>query len=432
MARSRSGFATHCALILKFLKSSMARAAMTQSNDSSCAQAQPLATDRLAALDRVRVAWLFPSLEYGGYWHPVFQAFSQIFPQTKIYTGCWDGFVRGFENTFCVEVVGATKTIPLSFKRDGYIPNIGCPSPDIVRRLWQFRPQIIFTSSFSLWTLVAVLMQPLMAWKIVILYDGWSPTYDYRTSWIRLLLRRWLLNRADRVLTNSLSGQEYLVNVLRGHPDRVYLQPYQVPNLRALGDFHELLPGPERSAAPAGPRFLFIGRLVPRKGLNFLLEACAILQARGYQQFSLVIVGEGDARADLEAQGQQLGLHNLVWEGRVAYDQMGQYFAQTDVFVFPTLEDIWGMVLLEAMACGKPVLCSRWAGAAEMMVVEGQNGFQFDPRDPESLATLMQKFLDQPELIPVMGAAAHDMLAKYTPESATAAFTHLTRSVMLA
>jgi glycosyltransferase involved in cell wall biosynthesis len=409
----------------------MDHAAMTQSNNSGYAYEQRPAVDRPVrpvAADRVRVAWLFPSLEYGGYWHPVFQAFSQIFPQTKIYTGCWDGFVRGFENSFCVEVVGATKSIPLSFKRDGYIPNIGCPSPDIVRRLWQFRPQMIFTSSFSLWTLVAVLMKPLMAWKIVILYDGWSPTYDYRRSWIRLLLRRWLLNHADRVLTNSPSGHEYLVDVLRGHPDRVCLQPYQVPNMRALGDAHEQ----ERSTtAPAGPRFLFIGRLVPRKGLNFLLEACAILQARGYQQFSLVIVGEGSARADLEAQGKELGLHNLVWEGRVAYDQMGQYFAQTDVFVFPTLEDIWGMVLLEAMACGKPVLCSRWAGAAEMMVIEGQNGFQFDPRDPELLATLMQKFLDQPELIPVMGAAAHDMLAQYTPESATAAFTQLTRSVML-
>jgi glycosyltransferase involved in cell wall biosynthesis len=401
------------------------------------------------SLAQVKVAWLFPSLEYGGYWHPVFQAFSKICPQTKIYTGCWDGFVRGFEDTFWVEVVGAIKLISFSRQQDGYMPNIGWLSPDIIRHLWTFRPQLIFTSSFSLWTLVAVVMKPLMAWKIVILYDGWSPTYDYRNSWIRLAIRRWLLKQSDRVLTNSPSGHDYLVDVLRGHPDRVFQQPYQVPNMVALGDLQAqsaapatapsaapLAPSIQPAAAdgdgvsPPGPRFLFIGRLVPRKGLNFLLEACGILQARGYRQFSLVIVGEGDSRTDLEAQGARLGLTNLAWEGRVAYDQLGQYFAKTDVFVFPTLEDIWGMVLLEAMACGKPVLCSRWAGAAEMMVLEGQNGFQFDPRDPESLATLMQKFLDQPELIPVMGAAAHEMLAQYTPEAATAAFTHLTQSVL--
>jgi glycosyltransferase involved in cell wall biosynthesis len=145
----------------------------------------------------------------------------------------------------------------------------------------------------------------------------------------------------------------------------------------------------------------------------------------------LMIIGEGESEADLKAMAQQLNLPNLIWAGRVAYDQVGRYFADADVFVFPTLEDVWGMVLLEAMACGKPALCSCWAGAAEVMVLDGQNGYQFEPRDPERLANLMQKFLDDPTLATQMGAASQQIMAQYTPEAATEAFIKLTQSVIL-
>jgi glycosyltransferase involved in cell wall biosynthesis len=416
---------------------------MTQSNS---AQYRPHAADPID-IPSIRVAWLFPSLTYGGYWHPVFKAFSQIFPQTKIYTGGWEGFVQGFEETFCVEVLDTTQFIYLTRRADGHpqqqscAPNIGWPSPRLLPRLWQFRPHVIYTSAFSIWTLWAVALKPLLACKVVILHDGCSPTYDYRKSWWRLPLRRWLMGQADAAMTNGPSGKAYLVDVLRAPPAKVCLQPYQVPNLSTL--LPKAIPadrGPEAAdsltSAPIASlsvrpmQFLFMGRLVMRKGLNFLLQACAILKARGYEQFNLMIIGEGESEADLKVMAQQLDLSNLIWEGRVAYDQVGRYFAAADVFVFPTLEDVWGMVLLEAMACGKPALCSRWAGAAEVMVIDGHNGYQFEPRDPDRLATLMQKFLDDPTLATQMGAASQQMMAQYTPEAATEAFVQMTQAVI--
>jgi glycosyltransferase involved in cell wall biosynthesis len=406
---------------------------MTQSNSASCLdRARPA---RLLDIRSIRVAWLFPSLAYGGYWHPVFKAFSQIFPQTKIYTGGWEGFVQGFEETFCVEVLDATKFIYLSRRADGHpqqqscAPNIGWPSPRLLPHLWQFRPHVIYTSAFSIWTLWAVALKPILACKVVILHDGCSATYDYRKSWWRLPLRRWLLSQADAAITNGPSGKAYLVEILRAPPEKVCLQPYQVPSTAVLTAAVTPLSVP--STVLVRPiQFLFIGRLVMRKGLNFLLQACAILKARGYEQFSLMIIGEGESEADLKAMAHQLDLPNIIWQGRVAYDQVGRYFANADVFVFPTLEDVWGMVLLEAMACGKPALCSRWAGAAEVMVIDGQNGYQFEPRDPERLANLMQKFLDDPALAAQMGAASQQIMAQYTPETATEAFMKLTQSVI--
>ena len=107
----------------------------------------------------------------------------------------------------------------------------------------------------------------------------------------------------------------------------------------------------------------------------------------------------------------------MEWIGWVDYGKSGMYFLNADVFVLPTLEDTWGMVVLESMAFGKPVLCSKWAGASEM-VVHGENGYLFDPNQPEEIAKLMCHFIDHPDLIATMGEKSKQAIAPYTPEAA--------------
>ena len=74
------------------------------------------------------------------------------------------------------------------------------------------------------------------------------------------------------------------------------------------------------------------------------------------------------------------------------------------------------MVVLEAMAFGKPVLSSKWAGATEL-VVHGQNGWVCDPHNPIEMAGLMQKAIEQAELIPIMGNAAKETMTRHTPQA---------------
>jgi glycosyltransferase involved in cell wall biosynthesis len=110
--------------------------------------------------------------------------------------------------------------------------------------------------------------------------------------------------------------------------------------------------------------------------------------------------------------------------GWVEYGRLGAYFQQADVFVFPTFEDVWGMVALEAMVFGKPVLCSKWAGAAEV-IVEGENGYIFDPYEPEGLAIAMRRFLDHPELIESMGKQSQQLISQNNPSSAAQFFVEV-------
>jgi glycosyltransferase involved in cell wall biosynthesis len=77
--------------------------------------------------------------------------------------------------------------------------------------------------------------------------------------------------------------------------------------------------------------------------------------SKGYEGYSLVVIGTGKQREELEAFITERHLEAQV--GWVEYGRLGAYFQQADVFVFPTFEDVWGMVVLEAMVFGKPVFC---------------------------------------------------------------------------
>ncbi|MBD2773265.1 glycosyltransferase [Iningainema tapete] len=364
----------------------------------------------------IRVAWLFPSMRLGSYWHPVLSKFTQNFKNTIVYTGEWPGFTTGYEETFTVEVVGKTKRIQTSQSPLGYNPGFDLVSPEIISHLFKFKPQVIFANAFSLWSLLAVLFKSFGGWQIVIAYEGSTPTVDACNSTLRIFLRRIITRFADAFITNNQRGKLYLTNILKAKENLVFVRPFEVPDVKAmsarLGDFEII------RLKSQHPIFLFIGQVIPRKGIHLLLEACVLLKKQNFYDYTLIIIGDGEQRNDLELFTQQHGLQTCVkWLGWLDYSVLSAYFQMADVFVFPTLEDTWGMVVLEAMAFGKPILCSKWAGACEM-VVEGENGYVFDPHNPEHLAKLMKYFIENPSLGTSMGYQSKQLISQHTPEAA--------------
>lgn len=359
----------------------------------------------------LRIAWLLPSAFF--YWQPPIGELAQIFPQTTVFTGLWQGFAPGYEDTFTVEVL-ERKVIALTKNETSYGDNFTYLSPSIVNRLWQLQPNVIFTSSFGIWTMLALLFKPLGKWRVVIAYEGSSPGVDYRGSAPRLWMRGAMVKAADALITNSQAGKDYLIDILKAQANKVFQQPYEVPATKALLGQAQA----QGSLQFPSPVFLFVGGLIPRKGLNLLLEACAILQQQGCHNYTLLVVGDGAQRQELETFAAKHQLtNNLQWVGRVDYGKLGAYFNAADLFILPTLEDTWGVVVLEAMVLGKAVLCSKWAGASEI-VIDGENGYVFDPLKPEELAAIMRRFIDQPELAIAMGKKSQQLMAQYTPESA--------------
>ncbi len=360
-----------------------------------------------------RVALLLPTVELGAYWQPVVQALSQISPQVVLYTGRpWAGFDPQDPQTAYVEVVGTTVRITKNQQKTDYSGGYMRLSPQIVGRLLKFKPQVIVASGFSLWTILALLFKPLGRWRVAIAWEGSSPNVDFRHSKLRLLLRRIIASFADTLITNSTAGKLYLIECLGVDLQQIQVRPYLVPDPQTL--LAMSAPTTTVNLNMQSPIFLYVGRIEERKGLHLLLQACQILRQAGCQ-FSLLIIGSGPQQAELIAYCQDHDLEDCVqWLGWIDYRQLGVYFDRADVFVFPSLEDTWGMVALEAMAFSKPVLCSKWAGAAEL-ITDGENGWLCDPHAPVEMALLMRKSIDQPELISKMGAAAKNTISQHTP-----------------
>lgn len=365
-------------------------------------------------MNNIRVAWLLPVAWF--YWHPVLSHFSQIFPETKIFTGLFPGFARGFENTFTVEEVGKMNFLETNQTSTGYGTGFTYLSPKIISKLLQFKPNVIIADSFRIWTILALLLKPLLKWRVILAYEGSSPSVDYRHSRLRTIVRRIMVKAADACITNSKAGKDYLTDFLLAEESRVFCKPYEVPDSRSL--LGQSYSTKSEDSQPQKPVFLFVGHLVKRKGVDLLLKSCSLLQKEGKSNYTLLIAGDGPQKEELEAFCQENNLTNSVkFLGKLNYEQLGAYFHQADVFVLPTLEDTWGMVVLEAMLFGKPVLCSQWAGSSEM-IVDGKNGYVFDPNEPEKLAERLNWFMNNLNQIHEMGEKSKNIMVQYTPETA--------------
>lgn len=373
------------------------------------------------SLTDLKIAWLVPTAWF--YWQPSLSELTRLFPNTRVFTGLFPGFAKGLEQALDIETVGKRKVFPVTRSRTSYGDNFTYLSPAIVYRLFEFKPQVVFSNSFGVWTKLALLFKLIGGWKVVIAYEGSSPGVDYRNSSIRLALRRLMVNLADAYISNSEAGKDYLIKVLHAPENCVFQQPYEVPDQRTLAAVNDSLvkvsPNSDLTFKTLKrPVFLFVGSVIARKGVQDLLEACKLLKASGVDDYSVLIVGDGEQRPALEQFTETHDLQSVVtWVGRVDYSEMGTYFLQSDVFVLPTLEDTWGMVVLEAMLMGKPILCSTRAGASEL-VIEGKNGYRFVPQNPRNLADAMDKCIKNPAELSEMGQHSLGLMEQYSPQAA--------------
>ena len=369
------------------------------------------------AQSTIRVAWLFPSLARGFYWHPVLAELAKVFPEMIAFTGHWTGYSPNYEGAFRVREVGKFKFFVVKKLSSGYDRGIILPSLKIAPNLAHFKPNVIMTVAFSFWTFIAVLLKPLYKWKIVIVFDGVSPSMAGGKSKAHKLWRNIIVAFTDAFITNTQSGKDYLVEQLGINNYKVFSKPYEVPDPLIFFGKHIKEPSPFPWAHTGRQVFLSVGQLITRKGISFLLDACLLLKEKGYDSWNLVIVGDGPLRTHLQDYTRSIGLEDSVhWEGWVHNASLGSYFQSADVFVFPTLEDIWGVTVLEAMLFDKPILCSKEAGASEL-IKEGENGFIFDPTQPEHLADLMKIFIDRPELVRSMGERSGQLIRPFTPKT---------------
>jgi len=163
--------------------------------------------------------------------------------------------------------------------------------------------------------------------------------------------------------------------------------------------------------------FLAVNRLIPRKNVASIIKAYARYCAEGEPgNWDLVIVGDGPLYDELNELTADLQIKDRVlFKGPHSYHEMPSFYGLASAFILASLQEAWGLVVNEAMCAGIPVLVSELCGSSEL-VVDGENGFRFDPYDTEGLATLMADVASGRWDIFAMGQKSRAIIAEWSLE----------------
>jgi D-inositol-3-phosphate glycosyltransferase len=226
-----------------------------------------------------------------------------------------------------------------------------------------------------------------------------------------------VLRSADRIIAATPAEMAQLQWLYQADVRKIVVIPPGVD----IGRFYPI-PADEAKefigVPPCGRMILFVGRIEPLKGLDVLLESIARLRQQDSldeYRFCLVVIGgekETDSEmmsaemARIQALGEQYGLQDLVaFLGKRGQDTLPYYYSAAEVVVVPSFYESFGMVALEAMACGTPVVASQVGGLA-YLVQDGVTGFTVPVEDPQALADRLMSLLSNPDLRMKMGEQA--------------------------
>ncbi len=219
-------------------------------------------------------------------------------------------------------------------------------------------------------------------------------------------IRRRSLRRANVVLAPSESTAEHVVVHQEVKRERVRVLPWALDP-----EFDALLPTAAKAPPPAnfpkGRVVLTVGRWLATeryKGMDTLIIALPRLLPR-WPELQLAMIGEGDDRDWLEELADKNGVRSHVhFLSGLSYSQLASCYSACEIFALPSLAEGFGLVYLEAMACGKPVIGGAHGGAPEV-IIDGVTGYLVPYGDAAQLSTSIETLLSDPALAREMGSA---------------------------
>ncbi len=242
-------------------------------------------------------------------------------------------------------------------------------------------------------------------------YILWAGSTINEPSWRRtvsLPLVKFLIRNSDSFIAYGTRAKEYLIH-LGAKQDKIFIGWNTVDN--SFFEANSKITAKEKDALKKklGIKkrlvLLYVGQLIRRKGVYDLLEAYSLLK-KETDDVALLIVGSGMEEKDLRRKCDQEGIKDVVFAGFLEYSQLPEYFGISDLFILPSYEEVWGLVINEAMACGLPVITTEKVGASADLVKDSINGFIVLEKDPQGLYRAIKKVVSDDDLRQKMAASS--------------------------
>lgn len=271
---------------------------------------------------------------------------------------------------------------------------LGIPFPKgLYKEIKKNRPNIIISEGFFQFTPWAVLYSFLHRKPLLIAYERTAHTERNCPFW-RHWYRRFIGLFVNGYIANGTLTKEYLIS--QGVKAENIFTGGMCADSDGLRIATESLNKEEKQSlrsklnlSDKGLTFIFVGQMIPRKGVEQLLSAWS-KHSIIYRDDKIILIGDGFQLPGFKKKYENVD--SIIFTSKIDYSEIYKYYAISDVFIIPTLEDNWSLVVPEAMACGLPIACSIYNGCHPELVKKDVNGITFDPMNEDSILDTLQYF----------------------------------------
>lgn len=288
---------------------------------------------------------------------------------------------------------------------------------DVFKELRSIKPEVVVVSG---WDQLAYYLAYLYCKKNKIKFVVWSGSTQYEKSfkrWLTKPLVKMLIKGADNFIAYGSRARKYLIS-LGAKPEKIYisfnttdLESYEKNSLKYQQNKEQIK---EELNLKDKKVIFYYGQLIDRKGLRFLINAYALAKKQN-THLSLIICGEGREREKLDTMIKRQKIGDVLLRKDPGDEGVSKFFAISDLFILPSKEEVWGLVVNEAMAIGLPVIVTERVGSSADMVKTGSNGYVVPYGDIKQLSSRMLQILSSDNLRKKMSLYSKKIISKFLP-----------------
>lgn len=295
-------------------------------------------------------------------------------------------------------------------------------SPGLIKAVIDSKPDVLISDGFMQWTYAALAVRAFKKIPHVMCYERTAHT-ERNAGKLRILYRKVVSRWIDSIDCNGSLTGEYVRNLL-GWDDCRLTYGHMVADVSGMSKAMEKVT--EEASVELkrklcilqkGIIILFVGQLIPIKGVDQLLTAWKHFKLKYTENCTLVYVGYGRLEQSLRDRIKNENIQDVILTGGIDYNHIAQYYKTADCFILPTVEDNWSLVIPEAMTCGLPVATTIYNGCHPELVTP-RNGWIFDTYNEQSIIDTLHTIVSNKGRLKEMGRVSRQIINKHTAERA--------------
>ena len=288
----------------------------------------------------------------------------------------------------------------------------------VLKTCFSEKPDTIVSLEMGLRSISCIIYSKIYKKKVFMLSEVTEQS-EQKISILKKIIRKFIIKYINGGIAHGLSSFNYLVKLGLSH-DKIIISPDAVDNDFFISESKKYTKTDLRRNLKIDYDafvFLYVGQFIHRKGIDILFSVMQDLKEQEKQK-KIVVLIVGGSRSELENVIENFDENFFrLAEFKQIY-QLVPYYIVSDCLIFPTRQDVWGMVVNESIACGLTVVVSKYAGCSIDLIEDEKNGYIFDPLDRNSFLQILEKCLNNQYELKLFAERAKEKLKIYNHENA--------------